>query len=188
MRTLIAFLVLAASVMAAELPFTQPPAFSCDFAMTGEGKKGQQGAMGGRMYNGGPDKQRMEMKTDQGGMVVITRRDTKQMIMLMEEQKMAMVMPLNESQLQYQDPTRDSKASFTKTGSETVNNVACDRYEWASGSSKGTIWIDTQQQVVVRVKPADDKTQIDFTNYQIGAQKAELFEVPAGYQNVNAGR
>jgi hypothetical protein len=137
---------------------------------------------------GGPDKQRMEMKTAKGAMVMIIRRDTKQMIMLMDAQKMAMLMPFNESMVQVKDHTRDPSATFTKTGAETVNNVACDRYEWTgSTGDHGTVWIDAAKQVVIRVKPADGKSQVDFTNHRIGEQPAELFEVPAGYQTQSVG-
>jgi hypothetical protein len=105
----------------------------------------------------------------------------------MDAQKTAMVMPLDESMVQVKDPTRDANATFTKTGSETVNGVACDRYEWTSGTDRGTIWIDGAKQVVSRVKPADGKSQVDFTNHQVGEQPAALFEVPAGYQTQGMG-
>jgi len=38
--------------------------------------------------------------------------------------------------------------------------------------------------VLVRAKPADGKGQLDCSNYKIGAQKADLFEVPADYQTM----
>lgn len=172
---LLVLLALVASVTAAELPFKQPPAYACDAAFVSDGKKVQ-----GRMVAGGPDKQRIEMKTDDGSIVMILRNDLKKAYMLMVDQKMAMSMPVG-AQQGFKDPTRDDKATWKKTGGETVNGVACDRYEWTSGKEKGVTWIDAKQGVMIRVAGADGGTA-DFTNYQIGAQKAELFEIPAGYQ------
>ncbi len=182
MRHILLLILAVTSLVAAELPFKQPLAFSCDIAFSG-GDKGEAGK--GRMIVGGPDKTRMDITMGEQSMVMILRKDRQKMIMLMTEQKMAMTMPINPAMMAVQDPTQDPKASFVKTGSETINGVACDRYEWTSGKGeKGTAWIDSKLNVLVRAKPADGKGQLDCTNYQIGAQKADLFEVPAGYQSM----
>jgi len=174
---ILALLALVLALHAAELPFKPPVAYACDVAFSDGTSKG-----GGRFIIGGPGKQRMEMKSDEGAMTIIIRQDQKKMYMLNVAEKSAMVMPLNPAMVQVKDPTQDPGATFTKTGSETVNGVACDRYDWTSGAGKGTVWIDAKQGVQVRAK--DAKSQADFTNYQIGAQKAELFEVPKGYETM----
>ncbi len=176
MRTL-ALLALALVLHAADLPFKPPAAYACDVTFSDGKDKG-----GGRFIIGGAGKQRMEMKSSEGSMVVIVRQDQKKMYMLDAGEKTAMVMAYNPAMAQVKDPTQDANATFTKTGSETVNGVLCDRYDWTSGTSKGTAWIDAKQGVMIRSK--DAKSQADFTNYQIGAQKAELFEVPKDYQTM----
>lgn len=175
---LLTLLVLVLALHAAELPFKPPAAYACDIAFT-DGKELHKG----RMIVGGPDRQRMELKTDEGAMVMIMRPDQKKMHMLMVEQKMAMTMPMNPKQAPAgTQAMNDPNATWTKSGSETVNGVACDRYEWSTKDGKGTTWIDAKLAVMVRTKDADGKGQADFTNYQIGAQKADLFEVPKDYQ------
>lgn len=176
---ILALLALVLVLHAAELPFKPPVAYACDVAFSG-GKD----AGGGRFVIGGPGRQRMEMKTSEGAMTIIIRQDQKKMYMLNMAEKSAMVMTLNPAMVQVKDPTQDPTATFTKTGSETVNGVACDRYDWASATDKGTAWIDAKQGVLVRAKDAKGKGQADFTNYQIGAQKAELFEVPKGFETM----
>jgi hypothetical protein len=176
---ILALLVLILALHAAELPFKPPVAYSCDMAMTDGGQK-----MTGRMVVGGTDKQRMEMKSTEGKVVMIMRKDLKKIFMLMPDDEMAMTMPFDPSKQQgFKDPTQDDKATWKKTGAETVNGVACDRYEWTSGSEKGTAWIDAKQSVMIRASTGS-KGQADFSNYQIGAQKADLFEIPAGYQQM----
>ncbi len=176
---ILALLTVVLVLHAAELPFKPPAAYACDMAMTDGSQK-----MTGRMVVGGLDKQRMEMKSKDGAVVMIMRKDLKKMFMLMPDDKMAMTMPYDPSKQQgYKDPTQDDKATWKKTGTETVNGVACDRYEWASGSEKGIAWIDAKQGVMIRTT-SGAKNQADFTNYQIGAQKADLFEIPAGYQQM----
>lgn len=175
---ILALVALVLSLTAAELPFKPPVAYACDIAFT-DGKE----KMTGRMIVGAADRQRMEIKADGQSMVMIMRMDQKKMHMLMVADKMAMTMPLNPKQAPAgSQALNDPTATWKKTGSETVNGVACDRYEWSSKDGKGTGWIDAKQGVIVRAQDADGKGQADFTNYQIGAQKADLFEIPAGYQ------
>jgi len=178
MRTLALLALILSSIAAADLPFKPPVAYACDTAFT-DGKE----KMTGRMIVGAADRQRIEMKTDEGAMVMIMRSDQKKMHMLMPEQKMAMSFAFDPKKAPVgSQAVNDPNATWKKTGSETINGVACDRYDWTSKDGKGTAWIDAKQGVMIRAKDADGKGQADFTNYQIGAQKAELFEIPAGYQ------
>lgn len=175
---ILALLAFVLALHAVELPFKPPAAYACDIAFSDGAQK-----MAGRMIVGAADRQRMELKADGQAMVMIMRFDQKKMHMLMVDEKMAMTMPLNPMQAPVgSQVVNDPTATWTKTGSETVNGVACDRYEFTSKDGKGTAWIDAKQGVMVRAKNADGKGQADFTNYQIGAQKADLFEVPKDYQ------
>lgn len=175
---ILALIAMVVALHAAELPFTPPAAYACDIAFSDGSTK-----MTGRMVVGGPGKQRMEMQSEEGAVVMIMRQDLKKHYMLMPEMKMVMTMPIGAKQPGFTDPTQDDKATWKKTGTETVNGVACDRYEWTSGNEKGTTWIDAKKGVMIRAKTGA-KGQADFTNYTIGAQKADLFEVPAGYQQM----
>jgi outer membrane lipoprotein-sorting protein len=180
MRTLaLAILAMFASLHAAEMPFKAPPEYSCKVVMTGSDaeKSGK-----GTMYQGTDGKRRMDMETERGQATVIIRPDTKQMHMLMVEMKMFMTMPLNDKQVQVKDPTMDPNATWKKTGSEKINGVDCDCYEYTSKGESGTAWIDAKQGVPMRVKDGKGKGQMDFSDYQIGPQKADTFEVPKDYK------
>lgn len=174
---LLALILISLTLVAAEPPFKMPAAYACDISATADGQK-----VTGRLFYGGTDKQRMEMKAQGMDAVMIVRKDLKQILMLMPAQKMAMQMPYDPTQVPMQDPTNDPNAVFTKQGSETVNGVACDKYEWTSGAEKGTVWVDAKQNVMIRAVDAKTKGQADFSNYKIGAQDAALFEQPQGYQ------
>lgn len=180
MRTL-ALIALAAilSLNAAELPFKPAAEYSCNFASTGGQHEGK-----GRMVVGKPGT-RMEIEAQGQKMIMIMRKDEKMVHMLMVDMKMVMDMPMN--QAAFQDPTKDSTAVWTKTGSETVNGVACDRYDWkGQNGSGGTAWVDASKGVMMRAKDAKG-SQMDFTDYKLGAQADSEFAVPADYKPMNAG-
>lgn len=170
-------LLVAAVVAAAELPFTLPAAYACDVAFVDGEQKGT-----GRLAVDGKDKQRMDMKTDQGQMVVIMRRDTKQMHMLMVAEKMYMTMPFDEAKAKV-DPTMDPTATFTKEGTEAVGGVTCDRYAYTGKDGAGKAWVDAKRNVLIQVK-SDGGATANFSNYTIGAQKADLFEIPKDFQQM----
>lgn len=180
MRTTLLFLAVILSLNAAELPFTPPAEYSCQMNITGKDKE----ASKSHMYQGAGGLRRMEMDSDKGQKaVVIIRPDRKQMIMLMDEKKMAMTMPFDPShQQRVTDPSTDPNSSWTKAGTETIDGVECTKFEWTSGAKKGAAWVEVKRSVLVRVKEGTDGSQVDFTDYQIGPQKAELFEAPAGYR------
>jgi hypothetical protein len=166
------------SLHAAELPFKPPVAYACDITVTDGTEK-----MVGRMLVGAADRQRMEIKAGGESMVIILRQDQKKMHMLMVGQKAAMTMPLDPKHAPVGSQViGDPNATWKKTGNEEVNGTACDRYEYSGKDGNGVAWIDAKQGVMVRAKDAAGKGQTDFTNYRIGAQPAELFDVPKDYQ------
>ena len=163
------------SLPAAELPFKPPAEFNCAISIAGKE------VMKGRLYQGVGGLRRMEKDVHGEKSTIIIRPDRKQTIMLMESEKMAMTMPLDPRTQPVKDPSSDPAAVWSKAGTETLAGAECARYEWVSGSQKGMAWVELKRSVLVRVKDLVDGGQIDFTDYQIGAQKAEQFEVPAGY-------
>jgi hypothetical protein len=181
-HTLLRFCLLAVilaaghGLAAGEPPFALPAAYACDLAFADGAEKGT-----GRMVHGGADKQRMELNVEQGHMAMILRHDLKQAHMLMLDQQMVMTLPLDQASQSMDNPLCDPKATWKKTGSETVNGVACDRYDWTSGDSTGHAFIDAAKSVPVRIVVSDDKS-LDFSNYTFGPQPADLFEVPKGFK------
>lgn len=181
MRTL-AILALAAliSLHAAEPPFKQPAEFSCAINVVGKGKD----AAKGRIFQGVGGLRRMELSAEGQKIAVIMRPDRKQMSMVMDEQKMAMTMPLDPGKQPVMDPSTDPAVTWTKSGAETIAGVECTRYDWSSATKKGQAWVENKRSVLVRVTEAGEGSRIDFTDYQLGPQKPALFEIPAGYKTM----
>lgn len=177
MRTLALLLLSIIAVSAAELPFKMAPEFSCNLAMSGGQHNGK-----GRMVVG-KEGRRVEISAEHGGqamhMAMIMLKGEKVTHMLMLDQKMAMTVPAGKSA--FQDPTADTNATWEKTGSETVNGVACDRYITKSDSGTSTVWVDADRGVMVRVKDGKD-AQIDFTDIKLGAPAASEFVVPPDFK------
>jgi hypothetical protein len=93
--------------------------------------------------------------------------------------------------LKEQEPTAPSAAASTPSapqqgvlklvGQETIDGHATDKYEVDYGDQgKGTMWVDPQTNLPVRMEGQGGR--IDFKNYQFGAQAADRFEIPSGYQ------
>jgi hypothetical protein len=181
MRTL-AILALAAliSLHAAELPFKLPAGFSCAISYVGKGKDAAKGSIS----QGAGGMRRMDLTADGEKVAVIFRPDRKQMFIVMDAQKVAMVMPIDPGKQPVMDPSTDPSATWTKSGSESIAGVECTRYDWGNATNKGQAWVENKRSVLVRVTNAEDGSRIDFTDYQLGPQRPTLFEIPAGYKTL----
>jgi len=75
-------------------------------------------------------------------------------------------------------------------GLETLNGRRAERWEMTVTQPDGkkqtsTRWYDPELQIVVREELPDGKYR-ELRNIRVGAQAASLFEVPAGYQRIDA--
>ncbi|MEK7411926.1 MAG: DUF4412 domain-containing protein [Planctomycetota bacterium] len=158
-----------------------PAEYACTMSMTKDGT-----AMTIKMFRGKGGLTRMETKAEGQEVIIIVKPEQKQMHMLMVGMKMAMTQPLSDTAGPMKDPTTDPAATWKKVGAETINKIACDKYEYTSKSGNGVAWIDGTRNVLIRVQGGGKSETADFSDYTIGAQKADLFEVPAGYQSMGA--
>ncbi len=133
------------------------------------------------------DKERAEMSM--GGMqsVMILRRDQQIGWMLMPMQKMYMTMDFAKAQ-QQSGATPNDQVEITEVGAEKVEGFSTRKYKMLmkDGSGGGFIWI-TEQGIAVKMdmlsKSGAEKSRMTVTlkNLKIGAQDAQLFELPSGY-------
>ncbi len=136
-----------------------------------------------RVYMDG-DKIRMEVNA--GGMEVISivRKDKKECYSLMPAQKMYMTIPLAANQTEMMDAWRDPDLKIESQGKETIKNRACDKYKVTMKLDVYFMWVDASTKLPVRQASADGKIVIDWDNFKVGPQPAELFEVPTDYQKM----
>jgi hypothetical protein len=71
-------------------------------------------------------------------------------------------------------------------GQENVNGRAARGWEYTRDGERETAWIATDLRFPVRMVEADGTTT-DFTNIQVGAQPASLFEPPSGWTPMDMG-
>ncbi|HEY8670748.1 MAG TPA: hypothetical protein VIL63_07910 [Terriglobales bacterium] len=76
-----------------------------------------------------------------------------------------------------------------KVGDETVNGRDTVKYEGTSSKQSGTdyVWIDKKIDFPVKWQQASEKSG-ELRNIQTGPQAGSLFEIPAGYQKMDASQ
>ena len=168
-----------------------PPQFKADMQMSGPGG----GTMNGKMYVGGT---KVRMELGMGGMSQIMIVDISKKIVytLMPDQKMYMEMPtdspgsMRAPKMNPMDPANPcTTAGVTvckRLGTETVNGYPAEKWELKIDGQQMTAWIGTKLRLPIKTQGTDGST-MEFRNIVEGAQPANLFVVPAGYQKMDMG-
>jgi len=181
--------------------FTVP--FSADEIMTTQGRLGAPQTMTGKIYVG-----KARLRTDmnvggRGNMATIINLETKETIILMLDQKMAMNMsamagmagrgmggpkpPIDTSKPF--DPEHPCSVSADMTcapaGNETVNGRECQKWMITSKSPNGgtttsTAWVDMRLRFPV--KTVGDSFSLELKNIVEGAQPDNLFAIPPDFK------
>jgi len=75
-----------------------------------------------------------------------------------------------------------------KVGADILNGRNCDRWEFARANAGGTstVWIDQKTGIPIKRQMAEGVV-VELSNIQEGPQPDSLFEVPPGYQKMEAG-
>ena len=159
----------------------RPKAYSVDMTMTNDGKTTK--------IHQSIDGDHFRIESSAGGRtsVSILNRTERKMVVLVTANKMAMEMPLSEELAKKinQDPSEEMKGKANPAGSETIKGIVCDKFETVSeAGQKGTLWMNQQDHTMVRWTSESTKQTVDYDNYKIGPQPAELFVIPAGFQKM----
>jgi hypothetical protein len=149
------------------------------------------GTFNGKVYSA-KDRERTEMHMGDMQTVMILRRDKQVGWMLMPMMKSYQEMDLAQA-AQQSGAAPDDQVEITVVGTESVEGVESTKYKMLlkDGSAGGFIWV-TQQGIPVKMdmlsKSGRDKTRITMAlkNLQIGTQDPQLFEIPAGYSQMQA--
>jgi hypothetical protein len=138
------------------------------------------------------DKIRTEAENRGMKSISIVRLDKKVIWVIMPDQKMYMEMPLKEQETRGMTEKVAGETSRKKIGRETVNGIACDKYEVThlnkSTGKQATIfqWL-SDDKVPVKSAAVDGAWSTEMKNIRRAGQPASLFEVPAGYSRMDPG-
>jgi len=130
------------------------------------------------------DKMRMEMNAEGMEVISIVRKDKKECYSLLPVQKMYMTVPLTANQTEMMDAWQDPSLKIESQEKETIKNRTCDKYKVMMKTDVYFMWVDASTKLPVRQASADGKIAIDWNNFKVGPQPAELFEVPTDYQKM----
>jgi hypothetical protein len=144
------------------------------------------GSFTGKVY-AARDRERTETTMGEMTSVMILRRDQQVGYMLMPMQKSYQKLDFAQAAQQSGAAPAD-QVEITIVGTETIEGFESTKYKMMmkDGSAGGFIWI-TQHGIPVKMdmlsKSGREKTRITMTlkNLTIGAQDAQLFEIPADY-------
>jgi outer membrane lipoprotein-sorting protein len=175
-----------------------PTQYSADLVVTR--KVGPQTPVTMKVYVDG-NKRRTETGT--AGNIIILRGDLSKRYVLTPNSKTYMEAPLDPRMLESpNDWAKRMGLVHEKVGTEDVNGETCDKYSYASDPKKmamgqtkpmpaaramtGFIWVG--QETHMLVKSENEITSAEWKNIKVGPPDASVFELPADYKKVEAGR
>ena len=175
---------LFASAAWAQMP--QIPSFSADMQSTTHNGQNVSGKV-----NFGNMHMRMAMSMHGQDVVMIVdlaNTNNPKATMLMVQQKMYMEMNGMGRQaapkVRAYDPNNPCASmegtTCKKTGVETVNGYACDKWEF-TGKENQTVWISQKMHFPIKTVQQDGTTT-EFTNITEGPQDPSLFAIPSDYK------
>ncbi|MBI3933884.1 MAG: DUF4412 domain-containing protein [Acidobacteria bacterium] len=183
-RAVISVLLMGASVF---LRAQAPPQFKADMQVNAG-----QNNFGAKIYLSG-GKMRMEMAMEGHNQVMIVDPAKKVYYMIMPDEKMYMEMstdaplPMEPPKVETMDPANPCSSkdltACKKIGTETVNGYESEKWEFTQDGQKHTAWISTKLRMLIKSVTADGTT-MEFRNIVEGAQPANLFVVPPGYEKM----
>jgi hypothetical protein len=164
----------------------QAPQFRAEVTQTGDT------SFDGTFYFGN-GRIRIEGVADGEDVTAIVDGPGNRMIVLMPEDEAYLTMDLGSapfsapaaSPMDPANPCSSGEVSDCRNlGTENVNGYAARGWEYTRDGERETAWIATELRFPVRTIEADGTTT-DFTNVQLGAQPAALFQPPAGWTEMD---
>lgn len=128
-------------------------------------------------------RQRVEMAD--AGMAMIHDLPGRRMLMLNEQMRMVMELPVNAQQGQPMLAVPDDM-TLTRTGADTVAGHRCTTYRATQrGADRGTVCV-TDDGIMLRadLSQGDRRGTMEATSLSLAPQPAALFQVPQGWQTM----
>jgi hypothetical protein len=120
----------------------------------------------------------------------LAKWDSDVIVTLMHDQKMYMEIPPDQSGWEeYEDKACMGYENGEKQGSETVNGRSTEKWRCTGQTmvpegetpADATVWYDPKLKFGIR-SVEDNGNIFEIRDFQVGAQNASMFEVPAGYK------
>ena len=171
------------AALAASLPLAaaaQPKQPGRDYAATYRMESNGQAAEMRVFFSAATRRQRVEMAD--AGMVMIHDVPGNRMLMLNEQMRMAMEVPVNAGQQNMLSIPDDM--ALTRTGTATVAGHRCTTYRAVqAGAERGTVCV-TDDGILLQadLRQGDRRGTMQATALSLGLQPAALFQVPEGWQ------
>lgn len=184
-------LIAAAPLSQAQMPEALSRGFTADVVNNSE-IDGRPMVMKGKIYVSN-DKMRMESNMEIAGKAmnatVITRVDKNVVWTLMPQQNMYTEFPVKPADAARVTSMATGWAGKTPVGQQTIDGQPTDKYEQTSDNCTVYNYVSKSTQLPVKAEVTCEKFRgvTDFKNVQVGEPAAGLFEVPAGYQKLDAG-
>lgn len=131
---------------------------------------------------------KMRVDSDMNGMkmTMIIRPDKNATYQLMPG-NLYMELPLGAMPTTPSDFMNANAAQQQDVGTETVDGISCKKQKVTVNGQSMFMWVQEETEIPVKVASEDGAFQIAWKNVVVGPQKAELFEVPAGYIKADMG-
>ncbi|MFA5096210.1 MAG: DUF4412 domain-containing protein [Candidatus Omnitrophota bacterium] len=153
--------------------------FSADVVTTSK-----DGNFTGKLYVA-KDKVRMENAQS----IMISRLDKNIMWLCLPDQKMYMEQPIDMSSFAASAEKMPGEINRELMGQEDIDGHMTDKYKvsYSFQGSSGTtyVWITRDSNIPIRTMAGDGSWKMEYKNFQAGTQRADLFELPAGYQKLS---
>jgi hypothetical protein len=138
--------------------------------------------------NYGGDKWRVETTAAGKKTVSIARQDKKVVWMILPEQKVYLEQKMTAEHQRGMTAKQAGEISRKKIGRETVNGIACDKYEVTFKNGRKTEkmyqWVGDDKWPV-KSAAVDGSWSTEFKNISKGDQPDVLFSVPAGFNKMS---
>lgn len=130
---------------------------------------------------------KMRAEFDMNGMKMVTiLRPDKNLTYQLMPGNLYMELPMGaaSAQINPADFTGDD-AQRQDVGTETIDGIACKKQKVTANGQSYFMWLREDTEAPVKVAAEDGSYQIFWKDVTVGPQKAELFEVPEGYQKAD---
>ena len=153
--------------------------FSADVVSTSK-----DGNFSGKIY---VSKDKVRMENPQS--IMISRMDKNVMWLCLPDQKMYMEQPIDMSSFATNADKMPGETSRQIVGQEEIDGHICDKYkvDYSFEGKSGTtyVWLTREGSVPIKSMAADGSWKMEYKNYRTGPQSVDLFELPAGYQQLS---
>lgn len=177
-----ALLSALAMVAIAAPAVAQPKQPSRDYAATYRMEGSGQSAEMRVFFSAATRRQRVEMA--EAGVVMIHDVPASRMLMLNEQTRMVMELPVNAGQQNML--TIPDDMTLTRTGTATVAGHRCTTYRAVqAGAERGTVCV-TDDGILLQadLRRGDQRGTMQATALTLAPQPASLFQVPEGWQTI----